>query len=630
MFRQSPLMLTRSAIYIFICAILSSYVHAQELPGERTMYSSVFLKENGQKEAVICSAPVHYNNNGTWEDINTAFASNAQGFENTTNVIQSDFPGNYGATEKIKLNVNGSELFFHAEKELVLTNDQGQLNPISVSPGISFADVNANSLRYNEVYPDIADEYQVSNGAIKNNIILNSVPVGLNNVTSGYFGFRETVELPAGWSIITADGSAIALTGSSLCIIDANGTAVLTIPSPVFFDGNGLRPDGLNMVEGKYSVVNANGQWMLTTLVPVSWLKDVNTVYPVVIDPTVTYAGVTGGWQSPNNFVDNPGFVFLGVCCSNLTHRAWIKFNTTSIPDTMCITNVELQVNVTSVAGTSAEAVEVYDVTGAPGPYGAIVPAAYTDFGNGYYTTYTITTTGVYGYYGLGVGANAVLQSQLPVNWFQVGMRLTNEPSTVYKIISGTTSYLRVTYGPCSPLPVELVSFNAACNNNEVDLTWNTASETNNDYFTIERTTDGINYEVVGVVDGAGNSDVTRSYSYVDHQPVKGTVYYRLRQTDFNGQVERFNPVAVNCINIPALAVYPNPGDGTFMLEGVQPDSVIIVTNIFGEVVYRTTAGNGKTQIDLSGLPDGIYFVHTNSSGTTAASTKIVISRNTR
>lgn len=617
-------------ISVSFCFVLfAAYAHAQvELQNERSMYSRVYLREDGQKEAVISSAPVHYNDNGVWQEINTAITPNSNGYENSTNVIRSYFPGSIGEHGKIRVVVNAQdEIFFHSQKQLVLLDDQSQLNTFAIAPGNSFAAVNANVIRYNEIYPGISDEFVVSNGAIKNNMVLSAVPGVLNNVTSGYFGFREAVELPAGWSIVASDGSHHSLTTSSLLIIDENGNEILTIPSPVFFDGNGLRPDGLNMIEGKYLVQVENNHWNIITLVPVAWLKDANTAYPVCIDPTVTIAGTTGGWQSPNNFVDNPGFVFLGVCCSNLTHRAWIKFNTTSIPDTECITNVELQVNVTTVAAAGAEAVEIYDVTGAFGPYGGIVPAAYTDFGNGYYNTFTITTTGLYGYYGLGAGANTVLQSQLPVNWFQVGMRLTNEPSTVYKIISGTTSNLRVTYGPCAPMPVELVSFDATCDNNAVNLTWTTASETDNDYFTIERTTNGIDYEIVGTVGGAGNSDVAHSYSFVDDQPLNGTSYYTLRQTDFDGQFERFRLITVNCSNAHALSVYPNPGEGIFVVDGAQPDSAIIVTDVLGQAVLQTTMTGTKTQLDLSDQPAGIYFIRTNLSGGMVTK-KIVISRN--
>lgn len=98
-----------------------------------------------------------------------------------------------------------------------------------------------------------------------------------------------------------------------------------------------------------------------------------------------------------------------------------------------------------------------------------------------------------------------------------------------------------------SPLPIELLSFNAVCQGNNVGINWSTASETNNDYFTIERSKDGKTWETVTIVPGAGNSNSTLSYSYTENNPFPITSYYRLKQTDYNGQSETFNSVAVNC-----------------------------------------------------------------------------------
>ncbi len=432
------------------------------------------------------------------------------------------------------------------------------------------------------------------------------------------------MELPDGWKITTANNTSDLLTSSPLLIFDANGHHVLTIPEPVFFDNDGLESDGLNMVEGKYLLGKENDRWTVTTLVPVEWLKDANTKYPISIDPTLVIPGTTGGWQSPNNWVDNPGFVFLGVCCGNLTHRAWIKFNTTAIPDGSCISSVELQMSVTTVVSNNPELVFINDVTGAFGPYGGIVPAAYNDFGNGLYSSFTITGVGVYGYYTLGATANTLLQAQLPVNWFQVGLMFNNEPSTDYKIINGTSSNLRVTY-PCA-LPVELLSFDGQCNNGQVNLNWVTASQSNNDYFTIERSTDGIDNKIIGTITGAGNSSQILHYSFVDPQPPEGTSYYSIKQTDFNGHSEYLNLIAVSCHEVPEFTIYPNPGSGIFSITGAEQDNEIIITDVLGQIVFQSKIMAGKTEIDLSSYLDGIYFVQI-SSKKGSSSKKIILNK---
>lgn len=587
-----------------------------ELRSERGMFSKVFIKANGEHEAILSSSPVHYKKNNGWEEINTNIISSMGIHQNESNVIRSYFPNSISSSDKIKLVVNSTdELFIHSEKKLVTVNTSGDLKVIVDSSNTSIANVINNSINYSGIYKGISDEFTILNGAIKNNVVLNAPPALLTNVSSGYFGFQEIVELPKGWKITTLDKTVNALTSSALLISDSTGRHVLTIPAPVFFDKYGSQSDGANPVEGKYLIEHKNDSWAITTLVPVAWLKDVNTKYPVSIDPTVTLAGVNGGWQSPNNFVDNPGFVFLGVCCANLTHRAWILFNTTSIPDASCITSVEVQVNVATVVAATPELVLINDVTGAAGPYGAINPAAYNDFGNGFYNSFTINGTGIYGYYNLGATANTLLQSQLPVNWFEVAFQLNNEPSTNYKIINGTSSNLRVTYNapPCI-LPVELLSFDAKCNSGKVNLTWATASQKNNNYFTVERTTDGINYKPVGVITGAGNSSKTNYYAFVDEEPSERTSYYRLKQTDFNGQTEHLNLVAVNCRDVKEFAISPNPGSGIFIIDGAEQNSEVIITDVLGQIVFQTKVAGEKTgsdsyQIDLSNKLNGIYFI---------------------
>ena len=97
-----------------------------------------------------------------------------------------------------------------------------------------------------------------------------------------------------------------------------------------------------------------------------------------------------------------------------------------------------------------------------------------------------------------------------------------------------------------NPLPIELLSFTATYNNvSAVDIKWATASELNNDYFTVERSGDGTNYKEINVIDGAGNSSAIINYSTADDAPLEGVSYYRLKQTDFNGSFKYSNIVAV-------------------------------------------------------------------------------------
>lgn len=171
-----------------------------------------------------------------------------------------------------------------------------------------------------------------------------------------------------------------------------------------------------------------------------------------------------------------------------------------------------------------------------------------------------------------------------------------------------------------APLPIQLVEFAAeAQDNNTVLLTWATASEINNEWFAIERTVDGENFELVGRVQGAGTYSGTLFYELVDEAPVSGVSYYRLRQTDFDGTttISDLRQVELDARNLVAN-VYPNPSNGlnVFLeLEGVEHvrDGEIVVRDMAGRVVYMqplSLNGNESQRIQLNpedGLATGIY-----------------------
>ena len=116
-----------------------------------------------------------------------------------------------------------------------------------------------------------------------------------------------------------------------------------------------------------------------------------------------------------------------------------------------------------------------------------------------------------------------------------------------------------------SVLPIELISFEGKALKNTVELNWTTASEVNNDYVAIERSDDAINFMEIGRIPGQGDTEEERSYTYVDKAPLQGINYYRLRQVDFNGDVNRHAIIAVE-VELEQVAskmnIYPNPSQG--------------------------------------------------------------------
>lgn len=173
---------------------------------------------------------------------------------------------------------------------------------------------------------------------------------------------------------------------------------------------------------------------------------------------------------------------------------------------------------------------------------------------------------------------------------------------------SGTTvSILR---NICTLLPIELISFSAAPVNDAVELRWSTASELNNDHFTVERSGDGLHFESMGEVKGAGTSASQLNYFFYDSHPLTGESYYRLKQTDYDGS---FTYSAVQAIDLTGETaspdVYPNPFNEVLMLRGTSPHSMVSIFDITGKEVLSARSSAGQTMLNTASLPAGIYYV---------------------
>ncbi len=171
-----------------------------------------------------------------------------------------------------------------------------------------------------------------------------------------------------------------------------------------------------------------------------------------------------------------------------------------------------------------------------------------------------------------------------------------------------------------NPLPIELIRFAGNCTDGQIEVTWTTASETNNDFFTVQRSIDGVNFEDVVIVDGAGNSSSIINYSAVDYNPYGGTSYYRLKQTDFDGASKYSDVVAVSCGNAATdfnLVNAYDQGNGTMAVVFNAGDNelyTVTLYDIIGKQITETTgkAYSGKNQINIAvgDLARGIYMVN--------------------
>lgn len=157
-------------------------------------------------------------------------------------------------------------------------------------------------------------------------------------------------------------------------------------------------------------------------------------------------------------------------------------------------------------------------------------------------------------------------------------------------------------------LPVTWLDFTAKSINDdrEVRCDWITAAEINNDYFAIERSADQVTWHDIGTVAGGGSTNDLQYYTFIDHSPLNGTSYYRLRQNDFNGEKTFSEVRSVTRSKIGRLNVYPNPGSGVFRLSGYE-DGDLYIYDLSGRRVPFSLLPNGELRIHH--VSAGIYMI---------------------
>lgn len=169
----------------------------------------------------------------------------------------------------------------------------------------------------------------------------------------------------------------------------------------------------------------------------------------------------------------------------------------------------------------------------------------------------------------------------------------------------------------CTPLPVELLAFNAYRNKDVVDIKWTTATETNNNFFSIERSKDGINFEVISIVAGSGNSSSIKNYSSTDPSPLNGVSYYRLKQTDFDGNYKYSMIIPVKFNNEEVFfELIQNNNDNYIQYNYKCSKSTKALVSIYdsnGKQIKQEevicSIGENNSRIFLSNLASGMYFI---------------------
>lgn len=190
-----------------------------------------------------------------------------------------------------------------------------------------------------------------------------------------------------------------------------------------------------------------------------------------------------------------------------------------------------------------------------------------------------------------------------------------NNGTLVNFALNGSTSNWVISN---TPLPVELSSFSAQPDAEKrlIRLQWETATETNNAGFHIQRSTDGSVWKTLDFAAGQGTSSMPKTYQYLDLAPLAGYNYYRLLQEDFDGQLTASGVSGAWMGGVPGgLRVFPNPAGDILQVEWAGPgakEGVLTLSDMYGRILiqsYLSDTSEAAATFDLSRVPSGMYLL---------------------
>lgn len=314
---------------------------------------------------------------------------------------------------------------------------------------------------------------------------------------------------------------------------------------------------------------------------------------------------LSGDGGAINNMVC--GFIDLGAtrffnAASTFTNNGFIKSTATALAGSGTSTNNGFYAGTTNFAASGGD--NGVDVTSGNFTVDAMTSCAVTDIGvDAAYTWFkeAANTTQA--------GTNDVAGALTLDNGVWPGEAAGTK--VVYSCFGAEfTMTIDQVDGGC--LPVEMMYFNGELKGEAIALNWATASELNNAGFEVQKSADGVNWDVLGFVNGNGTTIETQTYTFIDENPLAKN-YYRLKQMDYNDVFAYSNTIIING-NVKAqtatATVYPNPTKGTFNIEvEINDNAQVNVFNNFGQLVKTVQLTNQNTNVSLDEFANGLYYL---------------------
>lgn len=219
-------------------------------------------------------------------------------------------------------------------------------------------------------------------------------------------------------------------------------------------------------------------------------------------------------------------------------------------------------------------------------------------------------STGGCSSHGGSVGANLLPGSTIKIRIYPYGQNVAAQAATIRLDNVSISGAL---------LPVDLQTFEARREADQIELYWVTAMEVNNDYFQLERSGDGVTFQPIGKIKGAGTTQSEQYYDFTDQAPLANDNYYRLRQVDFDGTEEVHSIVHVlfTTSELARFAIWPSICSEQIQVRfsNDQSQQPLFLWNMKGELLKTIAPGQpGEVRrIAVNELPAGWYFVQSQS-----------------
>lgn len=571
---------------------------------------------------------------------------------------------------------NGDKFAFNRKVEMLYISPLNQITNLGEANWTNYT-IGEEGIHVINAWPNVDIEIMYNNDWIKSNYIIKA-PLGYSN---GQIAFRDNLIVPSGFDIIENSNT------NEFSITSTNSNYTFDISNAVGYDKNGM--EGSSMRSFSYQFDNTTKQ--LSILVPVSWTTDINAVYPLTIDPTVTSSNTYSAseiyfkYQSsaycPGN---NTGCTYSLVVPkpANATLTG-ATFGMTYITGTGKISNghpkyctlSDAGVYITTNCGRDPISTNSYWYCNYPTLYGTCSGSG-LDI-SGAVTCYTPTCSGSITFVMHTERCNFANQpnctfaskicAYMPINSWSVtitGKTLETTTNKTYNVAScaGTTTLMNplptfgvpgytyvwsngattstinannaqspytvtvtdacgvqsvVTFTVNCPLSVTLNNFTVEKLNRQVLLSWETASEKDNDYFLIERAGEDGVFSSIGKIHAIGNSNTLQSYSSYDENPLMGTSYYRLKIVDTQGNESISEVKSVGFDGGSELRIIPNPNKGNYQIGYHFPEKGIYLVELYsmrGEKLISNEisidkSGYKEVKLDEVSLHTGVYFV---------------------